>query len=149
MDTTTGSTPHYGKQQTMKTGTLGQGHLKPDHNRQKKDSRGWPAQANQTKDNTRPLTIVAANMTEDDIDRAIKSAREASTEIHIRDSNGKVFQNNIENPTRGEKEEEIGKIDETSDLELLSNLSSSTEIEQETKEHNLRRSKRLTKTTQS
>ena len=34
----------------------------------------------------------------------------------------------------------------TSELELLSNLSSSTEIEQETKEHSLRRSKRLTRT---
>ena len=46
-----------------------------------------------------------------------------------------------------EEEEEIGKIDETSDLELLSNLSSSTEIEQETKEHNnSRRSKRPMKT---
>ena len=53
----------------------------------------------------------------------------------------------IETPKRGEKEEEeTEKMDKNSELELLSNLSSSTEIEQETKEHNLRRSKRLTKT---
>ena len=38
--------------------------------------------------------------------------------------------------TRREEEEEIGKVDETSDLELPSNLCSSTELEQETKEHN-------------
>ena len=57
-----------------------------------------------------------------------------------------MFQNKFENPTRRKEEKEIGKINETSDLELLSILSSSTEIEQETKEHKLRRSKRLTKT---
>ena len=85
-------------------------------------------------------------MTDEVIDRAIKDAREANTEIHIRDSKGKVFQNNFENLTRGEQEEGIEKIDEPSDQELLSNLSSSTEIEPETKEHNLRRSKQLTKT---
>ena len=49
-------------------------------------------------------------------------------------------------PNRGKKEDDIKKIDENSELELLNNLSSSTEIEQETKEHNLRRSKRSTKT---
>ena len=41
-----------------------------------------------------------------------------------------------------EEEDEL----ENSELELLSNLSSSTEIEQETKEHNLRRSKGSIKT---
>ena len=96
---------------------------------------------NQTQGNTGPLSLEATNMTHEDIDCPIKDAREANAEIHIRDSNGKVFQNNFESPTRGEEEEEISKIDETSDLELLSNLSSSTEVEQETKEHNLRRSK--------
>ena len=85
-------------------------------------------------------------MTEEAAGRAIEDARRANTELHIRDSNGKVFQNNFENPSRGEEEEELEKIGETSELDLLSNLSSSTEIEQETKEHNLRRSKRVTKT---
>ena len=75
-------------------------------------------------------------MRDQDIDRSIIDAKEANTEMHIRDSNGKVFQNNFENHTRGEEEEEIEKIDETPDLELLSNLCSSTELEQETKEHN-------------
>ena len=37
-------------------------------------------------------------------------------------------------------------MDENSELEVVSNFSSSTEIEQETKEHTLRSSKRLTKT---
>ena len=39
-----------------------------------------------------------------------------------------------------------GEKTENSELELQINLSSSTEIEQDTKVHNLRRSKRLTKT---
>ena len=59
------------------------------------------------------------------------------------DSNGKVSHNVTNTPKRGEEEEDEL---ENSELELLSNLSSSTEIEQENKEHNLRRSKRLTKT---
>ena len=42
MDTTTGSTPDYGKQQTTpkKTGTLGRGRPKLDRNRQNTDSPG-------------------------------------------------------------------------------------------------------------
>ena len=91
------------------------------------------------------MTIVAENMTSKAVDRAIEDARKADMEIHIKDTNGKVFQNTLKTPKRG-KEEELGKLDENSELELLSNLSSSTEIEQETKEHNLLRSKRLTKT---
>ena len=45
-----------------------------------------------------------------------------------------------------EEEDDDEKIVENSELGLLSTLSSSTEIERGTKEHNLRRSKRLTKT---
>ena len=45
-------------------------------------------------------------------------------------------------------EEDIENNSETSKLEQLSNLSSSTEMEQDTRETNLRRSKRLTITNQ-
>ena len=78
-------------------------------------------------------------MTSAGVDRAIEDARKADTELHIKDINGKVYQNTLETPKRGEEEEELGKLDENTELELLTNLSSSTEIEQETKEHNLRR----------
>ena len=56
---------------------------------------------------TGPLTIVPANMTDEDVDRANEDARRANTELHIRDSNGKVFQSNSEKPNRGEEEEEL------------------------------------------
>ena len=87
------------------------------------------------------MTIVTENMTTEDVDSAIEDAREADTEIHLKGSNGKASHKIIKSPKRGEEEEDEL---ENSELELLSNLSSSTEIEQETKEHNLRRSKRLT-----
>ena len=89
------------------------------------------------------MTIVTENMTTEAVDRAIEDARKADTEIHLKDPNGKVCHNITKTPKRGEEEEDEL---ENSELELLSNLSSSTEIEQETKEHNLRRSKRLTET---
>ena len=76
-------------------------------------------------------------MTTEAVDRAIEDAREANTEIHLKDPNGKVSHKVIKSPKR--KEEQEDEL-ENSKLEL-SNLSSSTEIEQETKEHNLRRSK--------
>ena len=80
------------------------------------------------------MTTVAENMTNEDVDRAIEDAQKADTELHNKDTNGKVFQTNFETPKRGEKEEEeTEKMDETFELELRSNLSSSTEIEQETR----------------
>ena len=82
-------------------------------------------------------------MTSEAVDRAIEDARKTETEIHLKDPNGKASHNVIKSPKKGEEEEDEL---ENSELELLSNLSSSTGIEQETKEHNLRRSKRLTKT---
>ena len=85
------------------------------------------------------MTIVTENMTTEAVDRAIEDAREADTEIHLKDSNGKVSHNVIKSLKKEEEEEDEL---ENSELELLSNLSSSSEIEQETKEHNLRRSKR-------
>ena len=87
-------------------------------------------------------------MTDAKIDRVIEDARRANTELPLKDNNGRVIQNNYQSPKGGE-EDNVGNSyteQDTSELELLSNLSSRTEIEQETKEHNLRRSKRLTKT---
>ena len=85
-------------------------------------------------------------MTDTDVDRVIKDAREADRELYIKDSNGKVVQN-FENTTYGgEEDNKKNSKAEISELELISNLSSSTEIEQETKNQNLHRSKRLSKT---
>ena len=72
-------------------------------------------------------------MTDEDADCAIEDAKRAKTELHIKDNNGKVFQNTFKNPIRWE-EEELSKIDENSELELLCSLNSSTVvIEQEMK----------------
>ena len=50
-------------------------------------------------------------------------------------------------PTEGKQTTQNSNvIAETSELDLISNMKSSTEKEQEMKENNLRRSKRLTKT---
>ena len=81
------------------------------------------------------MTIVTENMTTEAVDRAIEDARRAYIEIHLKYSNGEVSHNIIKTSKRGEEEEDEL---ENSELELLSTLSSSTEIEQETKEHNLR-----------
>ena len=89
------------------------------------------------------MTIVTEHITTEAVNRAIEGAREADAEIHLKDSSGKVSHKMINSPKRGKEEKDEL---ENSEVELLSNLSSKTEIEQETKEHNLRRSKRLTKT---
>ena len=64
-------------------------------------------------------------------------------QLHIWDNDGKVSQDNYKIPNQ---EENSIEKNENSESDRLSNLSSSTEIEQDTKEHNLRRSKRATKT---
>ena len=87
-----------------------------------------------------PLTITAENMTDMEIDRILEDVKKANTELHIKDLNGKVIQ------TFTERKEDIEINSEASELELLSNLILTTETEQDTKENNLRRSKRLTKT---
>ena len=88
-----------------------------------------------------PLTITATNTTDTEIDRAIEDAKNADQEVFIRDENGKVFTDNKPNPNKFEDNLE------NSELDLASNLSSSTEIETEEKEPlSIRRSKRLTKT---
>ena len=78
-------------------------------------------------------------MTDTEIDRAIEDAKQAAQEILIRDENGKVFSDNNVKPYT------LKDNFKNSDLELASNLRSSTEIDTEEKEP-LRRSKRLTKT---
>ena len=93
---------------------------------------------------TGPLTIIAANMTDTEINRAIEDARQANDELFIRDDNGKVFKNLTSFPKTGEENNF-----ENSELDLISNLSSSTELEADIKheeEKTVRRSKKLTKT---
>ena len=77
-------------------------------------------------------------MTDTEVDRAITDAKHADQELLIRDENGKVFTDNNANQNTLDKFE-------NSDLDLASNLSSSTQIDMEEKEP-IRRSKRLTKT---
>ena len=86
-----------------------------------------------------PLTITATNMTDTKVDRAIEDAKSADQEFFIRDENGEVFTDN--NTNSNILEDNL----ENSDLELASNLSSSTGTDTEKKEP-IRRSKRLTKT---
>ena len=83
-------------------------------------------------------------MTDTEINRAIEDARQANDELFIRDDNGKVFKNLTSFPKTGEENNF-----ENSELDLISNLSSSTELEADIKheeEKTIRRSKRLTKT---
>ena len=47
------------------------------------------------------MTIVKEIMTSEAVDRATEDARKADTEIHIKDTNGKVFQNTSKTPKRG------------------------------------------------
>ena len=86
-----------------------------------------------------PLTTVTTNMTDTEVDRAIEDAKSADQEVFNRDENGKVFTDNKPHPST------FDDTLENSELNLASNLSSSTEFETEEKEP-IRRSKRLTKT---
>ena len=93
--------------------------------------------------NTGPLTISAANMTDTEIHRAIEDARQANDELFIRDDNGKVFKTLTSFPKTGEENNF-----EKSELDLASNLRFSTKLEADIKhdeEKTIRRSKRLTK----
>ena len=74
-----------------------------------------------------PLTITATNMTDTKVDRAIEDAKSADQEFFIRDENGKVFTDN--NTNSNILEDNL----ENSDLELASNLSSSTGTDTEKK----------------
>ena len=134
--------------QSPKNSTIGRGRPKLIRNRQNSGSPGETHTSPDQQSSIGPLTVVTENMTDAEIDPVIEDARRANIELHLKDNNGKVIQNNYQSPKGGEEDNVENSYNEqdTSELELLSNLSSSTEIEQETKEHNLRRSKRLTKT---
>ena len=84
-------------------------------------------------------------MTETKIDRAIDDARQANEELFIRNDDGKVFKNHTSFPNTGND-----NSFEISELDLAGNLSSSTEVEADTKreeEKTVRRLRKLTKTT--
>ena len=80
-------------------------------------------------------------MTDTEVDRAIEDAKSADQEVFIRDENGKVFTDKLTQTHLSTFQDN----QENSELDLASNLSSSTEIETEEKEPILR-SNRLTKT---
>ena len=126
-------TPELSTDTTIKKGTLGRGRPKLIRDRASPNTTNTPTPGN----NIGPLTITTSNMTDTEINRAIEDANSAEQEIFIRDENGKVL---TDNSTKL-----LAENLENSELELASNLSSSTEIETEEKEP-VRRSKRLTKT---
>ena len=82
-------------------------------------------------------------MADADIHRVIVDAKDTYKELHIIDKNVNVSQNSTKNPSEGKESNKGNNLDIESDLE---NFSSSTTIEHDVKDHNLRRSKRLTKT---
>ena len=65
-----------------------------------------------------PLTINADQMSDSDIEQRITDTQQSGQDLHIKDTNGKVTYNTFEK-----------RIE--SDLELASNLSSSTEVGKE------------------
>ena len=66
-----------------------------------------------------PLTINADQMSDSDMEQKISDTQQSGQELHIKDTKDKVFYNTFESIE--------------SDLELASNLSSSTDIEKEIK----------------
>ena len=120
METESPKTPEPTTNTTLKRSTFGRGKPKTtgDHT-----SPGSPLETPgkvPALDNMGPLTINTGHMTEEEIHQAIQEARTAEQELFIRDENGKVpinFNMNLKDNL------------ETSDLELASNISSSTEIE--------------------
>ena len=127
---------------TVKQSTFGRGRpLKLLRDRQ--NSSPHQTSQGETK-NTGPLTIPTGNMTDTEVDRANEDARKANEKRFIRGDNGKVFKNLTLFPNM----EEENKF-ENSELDLVSNLISSTELEadiEHEEEKTVRRSKRLTKT---
>ena len=73
-----------------------------------------------------PLTITTSNMMDTVVDRAIEDANRADQKSFIRDENGRVLTDNNANL--------FAEKLENSELDLASNLSSSTEMETEEKE---------------
>ena len=123
-----------------KRGSTGRGRPKLIRDRTSPNSPQTSADNEPTQGNSMgPLTKVTTNMTDTKVDRAIEDAKSADQEVFVRDENRKVFTDDKPHPSTFEDNLE------NSELDLASNLSSSTEIETEEKEP-LRRSKRLTKT---
>ena len=54
-------------------------------------------------------------MTDAEVDRVIEDARRANTELHIRDNNGKVTQNNYQTPKGGGAKHSIPSIKQPSE----------------------------------
>ena len=132
MDSESPKIPEPQTNTTLKTGTLGRGRPKLVRDRTSPNSP-------QATTAPGPLTIVTANMTDTEVDRSITDTKHADQELLLRDENGKAFTDN--NTNQSTLEDNF----ENSDLDLASNLSSSSEIDKEEKEP-IRRSKRLTKT---
>ena len=124
---------------TVIKGTFGRG--KPKLIRERSGSSSPRNIPEKTDNSIGPLTITTTNMTDTEIHRAISDAKHAIEEFSVRDENGKVFNKNTSFLNTGEKN--------SFELDLASNLSSSTELETDVKneeEKIVRRSKRLTKT---
>ena len=132
MDTESPKTPEHLDNTTLKKSTFRRGRPKLVRDRTNSNSP-------QASTAPGPLHIIATNMTDTEVNRAIEDAKCAEQELLIRDENGKIFTNN--NTNSNTLEDNL----ENSVLDLASDLSSSTEIDNEEKDH-IRRSKRLTKT---
>ena len=132
MDTESPKTPEHLDNTTLEKSTFGRGMPKLVRDRTNSNSP-------QASTAPVPLTIIATNMTDTEVDCAIGEAECAEQELLFRDENGKVFTD--KNTNSNTLEDNF----ESSDLDLASNLSSSTEIDTEEKDP-IRRSKRLTKT---
>ena len=140
-ETESPKTPDPSGNATLKRSTFGRGKPKISGDRPSQGSPSeTPGKIPALDDNMGPLTINTGHMTETENRQAIQDAKTAEQELFIRDENGRVPINSNTNPKDNL---------ETSDLELASNLSSSTEIEADIiteEEKSVRRSKRLTKT---
>ena len=121
METGSPKTPESSDSTTLKRSTFGRGKPKITRDRTSPGSPlKTPGKIPALDDNMGPLTINTGHMTETEIHQAIQDAKTAEQEFFIRDENGKVPINSNTN---------LKDNLETSDSELASNLSSSTEIE--------------------
>ena len=113
------TTPRQTDNATVIKGTFGRGRPKLIRERSGSSS---PRNTPEETDNSigRPTTTTA-NMTDTEIDRDIGDAGQANEELFIRDENGKVFNNHTSLLNTEE--------DNSFELDLASNLSSSTELE--------------------
>ena len=140
MDLVNPKTPESPNTTVTKRGSIGRGRPKLIRDRNSSKSPQTSPDNKPTQGNSMgPLTIITTNMTDTEVDRAIEDAKSADQQVFIRDENGKVFTDDKPHPSTFEDNLE------NSELDLASNLSSSTEIETEENEP-IRRSKRLIKT---